>query len=168
MWHSSMTRCGLAAFAAFPLAFVPRGLRAQISEPIASVSTVSNSPWISASISARTRSSRPGTPGVSHRRLSRSMFSAGLEDLAFAAGLVGGIAISDAQGSSFPTRNRQNSVRRVGLRVPREGRGRRWRGDPSKPRSGLPTQPHFARSAAVNIRPVVSRSHVLAFPCLDS
>lgn len=67
MWQSSITRVG-----SLPR---PRALRVQMSDPIASVSTESKSPSISLSISARTRSSRPGTPGVSQSRASRSRFN---------------------------------------------------------------------------------------------
>ena len=49
------------------------GLRVHTSEPIASVVVLSNRPFVSFAISARTRSSRPGMPGVSQRRRKRSM-----------------------------------------------------------------------------------------------
>ncbi len=64
----------IKAFGGAPLDLVAE--RLQINDPIGSTRTSSNNPSISFSIKARTRSSRPPAPGVSHSRFKRSMFTA--------------------------------------------------------------------------------------------
>jgi len=71
MWLASITRVGSPE----PLRLPPlavRGARRQISEPIASTVISSKRPSASSMITSRTRSSRPGIPGVSHSRFSSS------------------------------------------------------------------------------------------------
>src|SRR6476659_5515517 len=64
MWHASSTRFAPAA----------EDFLVATRLPIGSVTTESNRPFISCSRIARTRSSRPATPGVSDSTLSRARF----------------------------------------------------------------------------------------------
>ena len=82
------------------------GFRVQIRS--LSVVVLSKRPLISFLMSSRTRSSRPGTPGVSQSRLKRSMFRdmAGSSRLAAHGGCAVGIRLE------YPVRRtRQHAVR---------------------------------------------------------